>query len=87
MPGRSRRRPATGGGRFVVPSVADCSRTAGEMRRRVQRPALHGYERLDRVREDGLHLGLIATKGCDQSRDQLARETVLHLAGVARQVR
>ena len=70
-----------------MPSLTDCSGTAGEVGYREQRPALRAYERVHRVREDGLHLGLIATQGCDQSGDQLARATVLRLAGVARQAR
>ena len=47
-----------------MPPVADCGGTAGEVRRREQRPALRGYQRLHRVRENRLHLGLIATQGC-----------------------
>ena len=51
--------------RVVVPPVTDCSGTAGEVRRREQRPALRGDERPHRVPEDGLHLGHIATQSGD----------------------
>ena len=74
--------------RVLVAPVAERRGAAREVRRREQRPAFHREQSVcSGSASIGLELGLSSTQRRGQAGDQLTREPVLRLTGVAGQTR